>query len=60
MLNRAHAGTFDKISPKHLDRNVTEFAERRNVRERDTLNQMGELARGMMGKRLKYSDLIFN
>ena len=26
MLKRAHKGTFHKISPKHLDRYVTEFA----------------------------------
>ena len=40
MLKRAHKGTFHKISPKHLDRYVTEFAGKHNVREADTLNQM--------------------
>ena len=57
MLKRAPTGTFHKISPKHLDRYVTEFAGRHNARERDTLVQMGEIARGMMGRRLKYADL---
>ena len=28
MLKRAHTGTFHKISPKHMDRYVTEFAGR--------------------------------
>ena len=36
MLKRAHKGTFHKISPKHLDRYVTEFAGRHNARGRDT------------------------
>ncbi len=58
MLKRAHTGTFHKISPKHLDRYVTEFAGRHNARECDTLVQMGEIARGMRGRRLKYADLI--
>ncbi len=58
LLKRAHTGTFHKISPKHLDRYVTEFAGRHNARECDTLVQMGEIARGMMGRRLKYADLI--
>ena len=40
MLKRAHKGTFYKVSPKHLDRYVTEFAGKHNVREADTLNQM--------------------
>ena len=58
LLKRAHTGTFHKISPKHLDRYVTEFAGRHNARERDTLAQMGNIARGMMGRRLKYRDLV--
>ncbi len=58
MLKRAHTGTFHKISPKHLDRYVTEFAGRHNMREYDTLNQMGEIVRGMVGRRLRYADLI--
>ena len=58
MLKRAHKGTFHKISPKHLDRYVTEFAGRHNVREADTLAQMDGIATGMAGKRLRYRDLI--
>ena len=58
MLKRAHTGTFHKISPKHLPRYVTEFAGRHNNRERDTLDQMGQIVRGMVGRRLRYADLI--
>ena len=36
MLERAHKGAFRKISPKHLDRYVTEFTGRHKVREADT------------------------
>ena len=45
------------MSPKHLDRYVTEFAGRHNVRELDTIDQMAFLAKGMVGKRLKYKEL---
>lgn len=58
MLKRAHAGTFHKLSPKHLNRYVQEFAGRHNVRVLDTLDQMATLAAGMGGKRLMYRQLI--
>ena len=58
MLKRAHKGTFHKMSPKHLDRYVTEFAARHNIREDDTIDQMGAVVLGMDCKRLKYTDLI--
>ena len=32
MLKRAHKGTFHKMSPKHLQRYVDEFAEKHNIR----------------------------
>lgn len=57
MLKRGDVGTYHKMSPKHLDRYVREFAGRQNVREMDTLAQMGVLARGMDGKVLHYRDL---
>ena len=58
MLKRAHKGTFHKISPKHLDRYVQEFAGRHNIRERDTIEQMSALSTGMENKRLRYRQLI--
>ena len=58
MLKRAHTGTFHKLSPKHLDRYVQEFAGRHNVREQDTIEQIAAVADGMDGKRLTYKRLI--
>ena len=58
MLKRAHKGVYHKISPKHLQRYVDEFAARHGIRERDTIDQMGALVEGMVGKRLPYRDLI--
>ena len=58
MLKRAHKGTFHKISPKHLQRYVNEFAGRQNVRELDTDAQMASVAEGMVGKQLPYEKLI--
>ena len=58
MLKRAHKGTFHKISAKHLQRYVNEFAGRHNVREADTIGQMGSVVVGLVGKRLMYRYLI--
>lgn len=54
MIKRGYTGTFHKISPKHLDRYVWEFAVRRNVREANTVDQMAAVVAGMV----MYSDLI--
>lgn len=58
MLKRAHKGTFHKMPPKHLDRYISEFAARHNLREADTIEIMGAVADGGIGKRLRYRDLI--
>ena len=58
MLKRAHKGTFHKISPKHLDRYVQEFAGKHNVRESGTLAQMRDTVSGLVGRNLLYRDLI--
>ena len=57
-LKRAHKGTFHKMSPKHLDRYVQEFAGKHNVRNMDTAEQMANVAAGLVGTRLMYRDLI--
>ena len=57
MLKRAYIGTFHKLSPKHLDRYVTEFCGRHNIRDLDTLRQMEHVVARMVGKRLMYRDL---
>ncbi len=58
MFKRAHKGTFHKLSPKHLDRYVQEFAARHNLREEDTIDIMAAVASGAIGKRLRYRELI--
>ena len=58
MLKRAHLGTFHRLSPRHLHRYVDEFVGRHNMRDWDTLEQMGALVRLMDGHRLRYKDLI--
>ena len=58
MLKRAHKGTFHRLSAKHLQRYVNEFAGRQNMRERDTIDQMTNVVAGLVGRRLMYADLI--
>ncbi len=58
MLKRAHDGTFHKISPKHLQRYVSEFAGKHNHRESGTLVQMRHTVVRLVGRRLAYRHLI--
>lgn len=58
MLKRAHDGTFHKISPKHLNRYVREFAGKHNIRDSGTLAQMRDTVARLVGRRLAYRDLI--
>ena len=58
MLRRGYYGTFHKMSCKHLDRYVNEFAGRHNIRDLDTIQQMCALAATMPGKQLRYKSLI--
>ena len=37
---------------------MTDFEGRHNMREHDTISQMGAVVLGMDGKRLRYDDLI--
>ena len=57
-LKRAHKGTFHKISPKHLNRYVQEFAAKHNMRDSDTLAQMRDTVARLVGRRLLYRRLI--
>ena len=57
MLKRGYQGTFHHFSEKHTDRYVAEFAGRHNMREADTAEQMGIIAKEMVGKRLTYREL---
>ena len=58
MLKRGYQGTYHKMSPKHLDRYVQQFAGKHNLRERDTLAQMADVVASLVGRRLLYRDLI--
>ena len=58
MFKRGYHGTYHHMSAKHLDRYVSEFAGRHNVRDADTINQMETLVTDMVGKQLNYQMLI--
>ncbi len=58
VLKRAHTGTFHKLSPKHLNRYVQEFAGKHNIRDLGTLAQMRDTVARMIGRNLLYKDLI--
>ncbi len=57
MLKRAYYGTYYQMSSKHLDRYVGEFAGRHNVRAIDTIDHLRAIVRGMVGKRIRYTEL---
>lgn len=58
MFKRGYHGTFHHLSDKHLNRYVQAFTGRNNIRDLDTLKQMEFLARAIVGKRLRYENLI--
>lgn len=58
MLKRGHAGVYHKMSKKHLQRYIDEYAGRHNIRPLATMEQIGITFKGMNGKRLKYKELI--
>ena len=58
LLKRGYYGTYHRMSNKHLQRYVDEFAGRHNMRPLDTIDQMKAMVRGMDGKRLRYRDLV--
>ena len=57
MLKRGYMGTYHWMSTKHLHRYTIEFAGRHNVRPLDTVEQMRAVARGLVGRRLRYRTL---
>ena len=57
-LKRALQGTFHKLSPKPLDRDVQQFAGRHNIGELGTLAQMTDTLARMVGRSLFDRDLV--
>ncbi len=58
VFKRAFHGTYHRMSVKHLNRYVNQFAGKHNIRELDTIDQMKSIVQGMVGKRCKFEDLI--
>lgn len=58
MLKRGYHGVYHRMSAEHLDGYVNEFSGRHNIRKEDTMDQMVSITRGLVGKRLRYKDLI--
>ena len=58
MFKRAHDGTFHKMSPKHLQLYVSEFAGKHNIRDSGMFAQVRNTVTRFIGRRLFYRDLI--
>ena len=58
VLKRAYHGTYHQISKKHLQRYVSQFAGKHNLRPLDTEEQMRHIVAGMVGRRVLYRELI--
>ncbi len=58
MLKRGFMGTYHKMSAKHLQLYVDEFAWRHNVRSVPTALKLIALFAGCVGKRLTYDQLV--
>jgi transposase-like protein len=58
LLKRGIIGIYHHVSPKHLDRYVTEFAYRFNRREMGEGARVNDLLSNVSGKRLTYKALI--
>ena len=57
-LKRGYHGTFHHFSEKHMGLYVGEFAGRHNTRRLDTIDMMKTVAGNLVGKRLRYRELV--
>ena len=58
ILKRAYHGVYNHVSKKHLNRYVAQFAGKHNLRDYNTMDQVAMIGKGMVGKRLKYRNLV--
>ena len=58
VFKRGYRGIYHQMCWRHLHRYVCEFEGRLSDRHADTLDRMSHMASGMVGKRLRYADLI--
>jgi transposase-like protein len=58
LLKRGYYGVHHHMSHKHLNQYVNEFSGRHNSRGLDTIIQMASISKNMLGKQLRYKDLI--
>lgn len=59
LLKRSYYGLYNKMSVKHLQRYIDEFCGRYNVRQIDTMDQIGSTIHGLMGaKKLTYKEFV--
>lgn len=58
LLKRGYYGTYHKMDRKDLQRYINEFSGRHNIREQDTEDQTMAMAKGIVGKRLQYRELV--
>ena len=58
LLKRGYYGVYHRMSVKHLQKYINEFANRTNVRPMNTIDQINLTLKGLVGKRLTYQDLI--
>ena len=57
LFRRGYMGTYHQMSPKHLNRYISECYGRFNSRDSDIEDQMAKVVEGGVGKRLRLKDL---
>lgn len=58
LLKRGYHGIYHHMSVKHLSRYITEFADKHDRRNLDTIDQMNIISKQMDNRRLTYQQLI--
>lgn len=58
MIKHDYTGTFQHFRANHMDRHITEFAGRHNIRDVDLEDQMEVVVRQSKGKRVLYRELV--